>query len=149
LRELNVGVVGISLFSTRRLEFKAISEQVRKEIPDAAIVCGGPDVNSNYLNVIDWVDYVCLFDGEVAFLDLCNELLKNTHRKDIRVPNIFYKMGDEIIQNHLQTESNLDKYNFPYFSDENIFVITSGQILPHKDSLQNIYNVYASRGWFL
>jgi hypothetical protein len=65
------------------------------------------------------------------------------------VPNIFYKMGDEIIQNHLQTESNLDKYNFPYFSDENIFVITSGQILPHKDSLQNIYNVYASRGWFL
>ena len=144
IKELKVKIVGLSLFSTRRLEFKNICKRIKKEFPNIAIVCGGPDVNTNYLNVIDWADYVCLFDGELAFPALCNELFQD--KKDVKISNIFYKSGDEIVCNSLQNETNLDKYKFPWFSDENIFEITSGSIIPHKDSLSKTYNVYASRG---
>lgn len=147
IKDLNTGVIGISLFSTRRMEFRDICNRIRQEFPDSIIVCGGPDVNSNYLNVIDWADYVCLTDGEVAFPALCDEILvKKTHQKNIKIPNIYFKSGNEVVLNRIEAETNLDKYLFPYFSDENIFKLSAGAIIPYRDSQSRIYNVYASRG---
>jgi radical SAM superfamily enzyme YgiQ (UPF0313 family) len=147
IRDLNATIVGISLFSTRRMDFKDICYRIRQAFPDIAIVCGGPDVNSNYLNVITWVDYVCVTDGEMAFPSLCEEIfIKKTSPQNIKVPNIYFKSDSEIVLNRIEVEINLDKYPFPYFSDEKIFKISSGAIFPYKDSQSRIYNIYASRG---
>jgi len=110
IKRLNVKIVGFSLFSTRRLEFKNICKRIKEEFHDIAVVCGGPDVNTNYLNVINWADYVCLFDGEDAFPDLCTELLQNKKKRRVKIPNIFYKSGDEIVKNQIQIETNVDTH---------------------------------------
>lgn len=146
INEWNTRVVGISLFSTRRIEFQRLSEEIKERFPGVAIVCGGPDVNSNPLNAVRWADYVCLFDGEKAFPRLCKELMAHKAGVEVRIPNIIYKSGSEIVRNDLCIEPDLDTYEFPYFDDANIFQISSGSILPYKDSLQSVYNVYASRG---
>jgi radical SAM superfamily enzyme YgiQ (UPF0313 family) len=119
---------------------------LKKKLPFIYVVGGGPDVNSDFNYCIDWVDFVCLGDGEVAFPKLCRVLLENRDVTKEDLPNIFFRRGGKLYQNRLIAEDDIDRYEFPFFSDTDIYEISSNALIPHRDSSNKTYNVYASRG---
>lgn len=145
-RELDVSIIGVSIFSSRRIGFKNLLHSLKDELPHVKTVGGGPDVNSDYNYCIDWLDFVCLNDGELAFPNLCKALLDGRDVTAENLPNIYFKRGNELFKNSLLTEHDIDRYGFPYFSDADIYDIGLGSTKPHKDSSDKSYNVYASRG---
>lgn len=144
--ELNVGIIGISVFSSERKDYEAITRSVKNKYPHISVVCGGPDVNSNPGPCLEWADYVCISDGEIAFPNLCTAVLQNKDLGKIDLPNIYFKSNGQLIKSRLIAEEDLDHYPYPFFSDENVFLINSGKIQKYKDSTSNNYNIYASRG---
>ena len=84
----------------------------------------------------DFVDYVCVGEGEEALLELCNAL-NNGGKTDI-IENIWVKRNGRIIKNPLrQLTTSLDAFPYP---DKELFHET------YKGFSVDFYNVIASRG---
>ena len=146
IEDLNVSIVGISLFSAKRKEYEHFFGVLKKVFPELVLVCGGPDVNSDHRPAMEWADFVCRSDGEIAFPLLCKTLLEHGDVETADLPNIFFKRNGKVFENRLIAETNLDHYDFPYFSEKHIYYIFDNKLEMYSDFDAPNYNVYASRG---
>jgi magnesium-protoporphyrin IX monomethyl ester (oxidative) cyclase len=123
----NVKIIGISnLFSFAYPVVQELCRQIRAFRSDITIVLGGPHPSALYEETLiedrDLVDFVVLGEGEIPFLELCQELLRDDllGRNNIGndIANLAYRdedgkvvMGTEKLARN--TKLNADTIPFP------------------------------------
>src|SRR5208337_1432059 len=106
-------IIGFSVFSqSRRLNFKLASE-IKKKFRRIPIIMGGIHVNVDPTSVLglDYVDYICIGEGEKALVDLMEKLANGENASQVK--NIGWKYDGKMIINSLGPVQSLDKLPFP------------------------------------
>lgn len=109
-------VVGFSVFSqARRLNFE-LAEKIKSRYPNLPIIMGGVHVNIEPGKVLskDFVDYICLGEGEEAVVEFAECLRLEKSVEGVR--NIGYKRNGENVINELRPLIVMDK--LPYLDYE-------------------------------
>lgn len=102
VKKFDPGLIGFSTVSNQYKFVKKIAEHLRKKGVTAKILVGGIHATIDPEEILkeDFVDMVCLGEGEEAILELANRLDK---RKDISdVKNIWLKKKGRIRKNELR-----------------------------------------------
>ena len=82
-------IIGISVYIWNALETAQLIEILKKVSPDTIIVLGGPEAGYTPHRVdFSHANYIISGEGEVAFYELCRDLLNGTskHERFIRAP---------------------------------------------------------------
>ena len=106
-------IIGFSLFSqSKRLNFKLASE-IKEKFSHIPIIMGGIHVNVDPPAVLnlDYVDYICVGEGEVALVQLMKTLANGENASQVQ--NIGWKNDGEMFFNPLRPVESLDKLPFP------------------------------------
>lgn len=113
-------LIGFCCFVNNLHWIRKVSLAIKKELPSVKIMLGGvyPTSCPDEVMEEEWVDMVCLGDGEEAILEYAN----NPDRTDIK--NLWFRKGKEIIKNvPRQLRHNLD--DLPIY-DKDIWNTTTG-----------------------
>ncbi|MBT4770035.1 MAG: hypothetical protein HOO00_05860 [Rhodospirillaceae bacterium] len=105
-------IIGFSNYGWSENLNIAIGRHVRKLLPDALIIAGGPNIDSEparrmaYLNRHDYVDFLIIDGGEEPFSEMI-EWQRHARGDHTQLPkNIVWRKGDEI---HFTGERHLGK----------------------------------------
>ena len=112
-------VVGLSCYIWNIAFIRKLLPLIKKALPQAVIILGGPEVSYNagdVLNTVPLVDYVISGEGEMPFALLLNALFAQCDVDDI--PGVCYKSGDMV---HIKppydpTDIPPDPYGEAYFN---------------------------------
>ena len=144
IRELNPDVIGLSVRSP--FFTIAINLTERLKTLNKLIIWGNlhPIVEPD--ECIKYADIICIGDGEMAMLELMNNLKEE---KDIsNIKNLWVKQGDKIIKNTLDNlNQDLDSVNFYDLSEEYKYSIDDDKISNSDPKLKySKYDIMAGRG---
>ncbi|MCP4649216.1 MAG: B12-binding domain-containing radical SAM protein [PVC group bacterium] len=121
-------VIGMSVVTDYYQLFLTIARKIKKEL-NVPIVLGGVHPSAVPEEVLkeDVVDYICVGEGEHAFLDLVSRMKQETRTDNI--DNIWLADGRGIIKNKLRNlVDDLDALPFPdkdlYYRESNFFRYT-------------------------
>lgn len=96
-----------------------ICSSLKKAVPEAVIILGGPEVSYDPLNILadnSFIDYIVVGEGESTLNELLGYLIKN----EGSLPNIYgiaYRKGTEnVLTPQRGLIANLDSLPFPYDS---------------------------------
>ena len=136
LKEYRPGLIGFSVVTDFYRRACDLAEEIKKEI-DVPIIFGGvhPSLVPERVIKNDFVDIVCVGEGEYPMLELAESLDKG--RLDYKIRNLWFKKDGKIIKNELRPLiADLDKLPFP------------DQELYHewKKCLKKSYYIGTSRG---
>ena len=103
LKKLNPSIVGFQVYSIDYHRFKKLLPRLRKVLPRAIFIAGGPHVtglpNDSLLSNPD-LDYVIKGEGEEALSQIVKYLLSDTLRFNIsKVQNLVYRSNGACIHN--------------------------------------------------
>ena len=117
IKSLNPDIIGFSITSARYAWLKNLAKKIKLEIKKP-IVVGGPHPTffPELINK-DFVDFVCIGEGEEAILELLNKLEKGEDTTKIR--NIWAKKEGKIFKNPLRNLIE-DLDSLP-FADRNLY----------------------------
>lgn len=107
-------IIGISVYIWNASQTAELIEIIKKVAPDTVIVLGGPEAGYTPHRVdFSRADYIISGEGEVAFYELCKEILNPTHGERI------VQTGAEFIK---ATMPDLKAITLPYraYSDEDV-----------------------------
>ncbi|MFH0709276.1 MAG: DUF4080 domain-containing protein [Pseudomonadota bacterium] len=107
-------IIGISVYIWNASQTAELIEIIKKVAPDTVIVLGGPEAGYTPHRVdFSRADYIISGEGEVAFYELCKEILNPTHGERI------VRTGAEFIK---ATMPDLKAITLPYraYSDEDV-----------------------------
>jgi len=113
-----------------------VAQEVKKRI-NVPVIFGGIHPSSVPEIVIaeDFVDYVCVGEGEEALLDLMSALERK--QDTTKIKNIWAKKNGQVIDNPLRSlTANLDEFPFP---DKELFY-------RHYPGFKSSYNIITARG---
>jgi len=139
IRQLNPKVVGCACFTASLELTKIFLQDLRVFFPQFKHIIGGPEVawfmhNTDELISKDYIDAVCLDEGEISFVEYFRAVLEN---KGKSVPGVVYKRYGEVIPAAPRAYvKELDRLPFPDFSDFNLKYYVNSHVLP----------TYATRG---
>lgn len=96
-------LIGFGVYGYTEKKADELARAVKKKFKDIPIVYGGIETTINAEKSIakDWVDFICVGEGEGALLDLCNAI-DNGHNGLDTISNIWIKKGDKVIRNPLR-----------------------------------------------
>jgi radical SAM superfamily enzyme YgiQ (UPF0313 family) len=106
-------LIAFSVFSqAKRLNFK-LASAIKSKFPDIPIVFGGIHVNVEPRNVLElnFIDYICLGEGEEALVELMCKLARREGVEDVR--NIGWKRNGKLIVNPVRPPQHLDDLPLP------------------------------------
>lgn len=116
-KKVNPEVIGLSICSIAWEKTSGFIKRLRLELPHTKIVIGGPHptaLKEQCIIECPEVDFVCVGEGELTFLELCNELERGKNAKIKRVDGIIWKDKGKIVRNNpRKLISNLDELPFP------------------------------------
>jgi anaerobic magnesium-protoporphyrin IX monomethyl ester cyclase len=86
-------VVGFSIYTTSNKATAWAIQEIRKKLPGAVIIAGGPTAIQNKIENTDIIDHVVVGEGEAIFIDLLEKIESNepitekflVHDKNIRI----------------------------------------------------------------
>lgn len=110
-------LIAMSIVTNKFLLFKEFATKLKKHI-DVPIIVGGIHPTSSPDEVIneEWVDIVCIGDGEDAILELVDRISLNKDYTDVKNLWVKDKQGN-VSKNQLRPlEKNLDNLPFPDLS---------------------------------
>ena len=139
IRTFNPDLIGFSSVSNQFMFVKQIANHLRKNGIKTKILIGGIHATVSPETVLkeDFVDMVCLGEGEYACLELVNKLEKGEDISDIK--NIWLKKNGKIIKNEIRPLiEDLGSLPFP---DRDVFGFK--EILEEK---RGWVNILAGRG---
>ncbi|MGE4214514.1 MAG: B12-binding domain-containing radical SAM protein [Anaerotignaceae bacterium] len=98
----------------------SLSKNLKKVLPNAKIVCGGPEVSyesDDFLLNNPAIDIVIRGEGEKTFSQLCHALVENTQWDTIK--GLTFLSGEKIVSTPPQLPLSMDELPFVYsdFSD--------------------------------
>ena len=152
--ELKPDVVGISsLFTPYFREALEVAARVKRRTT-AIIVMGGSHASAAPESLLSSpnVDYVIRGEGEKAFVEFLRYLVNRTSLE--RVPNLAYRLNDNIVLNPVAANFPIDDLPFPDLSDfasltyalagkPMTFMITS-RSCPHKCSFCSVHTTFGT-----
>ncbi len=136
---LNPKIVGCSCHNTSLALTKLFLKDLKHYYPQCKTILGGPEVagfmnNADSLLAEDYIDAVCVDEGEKALVAYHNSLDQNNSEP---IPGLVHKKDGKIIKGGMpDIIMNLDDLPFPDFSDFN---------LSHYDQPYSLPS-YSSRG---
>jgi len=120
----NPDIAAFSVFSVNREVIFDIAMRLKQSNHKLKIIIGGPHAVPLHKNILEkyaFIDYVVLYEGEYAFLNLVNALDKN---EDVSLLNniAFRRNGKLITTGKAQRIDNLDKLPIPakYFKYDSV-----------------------------
>jgi len=87
-----------------------IAENIKQIYPDIKIILGGPEVSYNskeLLEKYEFIDYICLGEGEESFPNLISFISEGGERKLLK--NITYRNENQIIEGKLGIVEDVEK----------------------------------------
>ena len=139
-------MIGLGFMSSLYPIASEVTRRIKERFPNVPIIWGGIHPTSAPEECILEVDYLCVGEGELAIIELCNALIEG--RDDTSIPNIWARKGDEIFQNKPRPLiQDLDWLPYPDIADENKYYIENGTYTieePWKRTAE--YRIYFSRG---
>jgi radical SAM superfamily enzyme YgiQ (UPF0313 family) len=135
-------LVGISLASLQEIVRSSFKfAKFIKERSSAKIVFGGPHASGYAKEVLknNYIDYVCLGNGEELIADLSKAILEKDSKQIISMSNLAYKMNGKTYLNHISQITNLDQYKIPWN------LINLEDYVQEKDK-NRIFSIITSRG---
>lgn len=101
-------IIGIGVYIWNALEVSKLVNLLKKISPDTIIILGGPEVSHLPIRVdVDKADYIIQGEGDLAFGELCVDLLNGT------------KPAERIIHAELP-DINLLQFPYQYYTDHDI-----------------------------
>ncbi len=139
-------MIGLGFMSSLYPIASEVTRRIKERFPNIPIIWGGIHPTSAPEECILEVDYLCVGEGEMAIIDLCNALIEG--EDDTSIPNIWARKGDTIYQNKARPLiQDLDWLPYPDIADENKYYIENGTYTieePWKRTAE--YRIYFSRG---
>ena len=125
---------------TLGLVFGSSTFLLKKEI-NVPIVLGGMHPTLKPEECLEYVDYICILEGEEPALELVKRLEKK--KRTDNIPNIWIKKNGKIIKNKLRPLiEDLDSSPFPCFDFKYLYVW-------HQDKILNLQkNPHLTRKFF-
>jgi len=142
IEELQPIVAGITVSENTFMQSVELTKHIKKYYKDLIIVAGGvfptlsPDIFINETSI----DIVCIGEGELSFLELCNKINSNN---DFRYTDGFWvKRAGEIYKNKPSQLPDVNRTPFPDFSafDERL------SYKPMQGKIRKMIFAEASRG---
>jgi magnesium-protoporphyrin IX monomethyl ester (oxidative) cyclase len=113
-------LIGIScMFSINHFLVMELCKLIKERFPTKFIILGGSHITAipKYILKSQYVDFICLGEGETTILKLCQSLSKNNWRKDMRLSKIKglgFKDKDSIFINHeIELLEDIDDLPYP------------------------------------
>ena len=139
-------LIGLGFMSSLYPIASEVTRRIKERFPDIPMIWGGIHPTSDPENCIKEVDYLCVGEGELAAVDLCNALHEGRDTHDI--PNIWARKEEEVFSNGPRPLlQDLDWLPYPDVRDENKYYIEGGKYTieePWKRTAE--YRIYFSRG---
>lgn len=118
-------IIAFSVYIWNIEIIKNLLIKIRKLIPEAKIILGGPEVSYEYEEFFhnDITDFIITNEGELTFNLLLEALDKKLPLNNI--PNLVYKDNNSIKTNTIKNIENLDKLKLPYYFQNDFEAITN------------------------
>ena len=146
IREKDPDLIGLGFMSSLLPMAKEATARLRRGFPNTPLIWGGIHPTSVPEECIDAVDFLCVGEGELAIVDLCNAL--SNGEDTIGIPNIWANVEGTIHQNSPRPLiQDLDWLPYPDTADENKYYIEKDKVSieePWKRGAE--YRIYFSRG---
>ena len=116
-------IIGISVYIWNALETAQLIEILKKVSPDTIIVLGGPEAAYTPHRVdFSSADYIISGEGEVAFYELCKEILSPIYTESVIDLDETTSLQQTVTQFIKSPLPNLKTINMPYhaYSDDDI-----------------------------
>ena len=141
IRQIKPDVIALSGRSVTKEMSKNLVERLRKIFPKARYIGGGFGPLIEPECFLDFLDYVCLGEGEKAILDLVE--LEDPSSCD----NIATLENGKLRYNKLAKGVNVDAQPYPDWFFENKFMVEDDKIVPlHQCYDTKAYFLFAARG---
>ena len=145
-KENEVCLVGISLVTDDYHSAVFFTEEIKKRC-DVPVIWGGAHVNVMPEESLNYADMICMGEGEEALLELVRNM--SSHDKiDTSIKNIWFNTDSGIVRNEVRSlEEDLDKYPFPDFELNSMYVMNETSFEPMNEShINEEYSIMTSRG---
>ena len=108
-------IVGLSCYTFNMSHLKTIIPKIKKIVPTAKIIVGGVYASYDYKYLLKTlaIDFIVRFEGEYAFLALCQEIL-NKSKRFRSLNNLAYFEDGELVTTKISEPiTDLDQIPFP------------------------------------
>lgn len=125
-------LVGFSLFSCYYYQAVKLTQVIKKQLGDIPVIWGG--VHPTFLPEMSLkiADYICIGEGEEAFLEFIESLSKGMKEP---VDNIWSTRGDEIVKTPIRIPNdNLDTFPSFDYDHNGFYQIKKGKLQHLKDN---------------
>ncbi|HBN07140.1 MAG TPA: hypothetical protein DD435_00330 [Cyanobacteria bacterium UBA8530] len=138
-------VVAFSLVSSHHRLYKEIYKRI-ENIEGLSIVLGGWQPSLNPEECIRYSDYLCIGEGEVAFLELIRLLAKGSATD--RVSNFWINDGGKIIKNPVRPLTpDISSFPLPLYDHKYSHIIENDEVIDHEPYFDNFrYGTFIGRG---
>jgi anaerobic magnesium-protoporphyrin IX monomethyl ester cyclase len=145
----NDDLIGISVMSNHYNSIKDLTIKLKRKFPDKPIVWGGIHPTVMPEECIEVADYICISEGEISFLDLCQNLAKGKSAENI--PGIWSKTDDRISRNNPgNVITDLDQIPPPdYDLENNHIILSSKKSIPITITRNNLHKFLGVTYWTL
>lgn len=138
-------VVGFSLVSSNFQLYKKIYERI-KNIKGLTIVLGGWEPSLNPEECIKYADYVCIGEGEFAFLEIIRSLANNSPTDNVK--NFWINKKGTVIKNSVRPlTSNISSFPIPLYDHKYSHIIENDKLINYEPYFDNVrYGTFIGRG---
>lgn len=120
LLEKRFDIIGIKVFSANFREAQITTDRIKKCLPQAMVIIGGPHVNAMPANALEQFDADCAIhgDGEEGLVKLVEGIFAGDLSEEFLsgVPGLIWRKNSELKMNAKAMLLDLDKYGIPFWS---------------------------------
>lgn len=113
-------IIGIRGLTKNREIVHMVASLVKKQFPEAIVICGGPYMTADYEDAIvdDNIDYGIVGEGEYPFLEIVRCVLEEKYSDIRKIAGVVFrdKNSKSIIINNGQKRPDLNSEPFPDYS---------------------------------
>ncbi len=146
IEDKGADLIGIGLISSLFPMVEELTRRLRRRFPQTPILWGGIHPTSAPEDCIEHVDYLCIGEGELALIDLCDAISEG--RDTTEIPNIWANIDGEVHKNEVRPLiEDMDWLPWPDVDDHNKYYVEDGVVTneePWKRTAE--YRIYCSRG---
>ena len=141
IKSIDPMIIGFTVRTATKELCKKLTKHLRQTFPAVRYIAGGYGVTLEPEFFLEFVDYVCLGEGERAVVDLV-ELADPTN-----APNVGSLRNGKFVYSPLAKGCNVDKLPTPDWSDKDKYMIEDNRISPiHEYFDVATYCIFTARG---
>ena len=141
IKSIDPKVIGFTVRTSTKELCKKLTKNLRQTFPAARYIAGGYGVTLEPEFFLEFVDYVCLGEGDRAVIDLV-ELEDPTN-----APNVGFLKNGKFVYNPLAKGCNVDRLPTPDWSYKDKYMIEENKISQIDEYFDvKTYCVFTSRG---